>query len=154
MTGASVCPLCNKVIEEQESIVMFPPFVQNVKDPFYVFNDVGVHFSCIERHPLGKQALIYRDDFIFKTRPQNRLCEIGGNKIDSPDDYLFIDLLTSNPKEKLGKFNFMTIDKKNISKWVDRDEFLNLAMKFINEGKWGSYGEFDYLNYLTKEISG
>lgn len=153
MMGASVCPLCNKIIEEHESIVMFPPFVQNVKDSFYVFNDAGVHFSCVERHILGKQALIYRDNFLFKTRPENRICDIGGNKIESPSDYLFFDLLTSNVSESLNKFNFITIDKRNISKWKEKDEFLNLATKFLEDDKWGNLTDFNYLNYLITEVS-
>lgn len=153
INAQSKCPLCNQIIVENEKIILFPPFVQNMKDSFYLFNDRGVHRTCLFKHPLGEQALLYLDEIIFKTRPENRRCDIGGNMIESIDNYLFIDLLTSDENEALYEFNFMTLDKRNISQWIDRFLFLNLASQFYEENKWESLTEFHYLKYLIASIS-
>ena len=152
ITGKSKCPICNEVMNESDEIVLFPPFVQNVNDPFYIFNDAGVHLTCLRDHKLGKQAIEYRNIVIEKTRPENRICDIGGNVITKPDDYLFIDLLTSDLSEELSKFNFMTIDKNNLSQWQKRELFQDAAHRFINEGKWKSLTDFNYLSYLIIQI--
>ena len=44
--GNSKCPLCNEVIHEHEDIELFPPFVVNKSDPYYIFNDAGLHKKC------------------------------------------------------------------------------------------------------------
>jgi len=132
--------------------VLFPPFVQNMKDPYYIFNDNGVHKKCLTASPLGARAMEYRDIVFYKTRPENRICDIGGNLITSMDDYIFTDLLTSDAKEDLHQFNFMTIDKNNLNKWVQRENFLITARKFLSDDKWKSLTKFNYLDYLIKVI--
>jgi hypothetical protein len=151
ITGKSRCPICNEIINESDDIVMFPPFIQNVNDPFYIFNDAGVHSSCLLKHQLGNQALEYREVILEKTKPENRICDIGGNVITKPDDYIFIDLLTSDVSEELSKFNFMTIDKNNLSQWQERQLFHDTAHRFIDEGKWKSLTDFNYLLYLVDQ---
>jgi len=151
-SGKSKCPLCNEIMYDYEDIVLFPPFVQNMKDPYYIFNDNGVHKKCLTASPLGARAMEYRDIVFYKTRPENRICDIGGNLITSMDDYIFTDLLTSDAKEDLHQFNFMTIDKNNLNKWVQRENFLITARKFLSDDKWKSLTKFNYLDYLIKVI--
>ena len=148
----SKCPLCGNVIKEEDEIIMFPPFVQNTKDSFYIFNDSGVHIKCIKLYESKERLFKYLDKIIYKTKPGNRYCDIGGGKIKTIEDYLFIDLLTSDEKEALSNFNFMSIDKQNINKWSNKNIFLKEAKKFIKDNKWDSLTEFNYLEYLIKEI--
>lgn len=152
ITGKSKCPVCNEIINKNDDIVLFPPFVQNTNDPFYFLNDSAVHVKCLLNHELGKQALEYKNIIEKMTSPKYRICDIGGNLIKNPNDYIFFDLLTSAFEEKLSLFNFMTIDKKNIHKWNERQLFLNVAKDFISDGKWQSLSSFNYLSYLIDQI--
>lgn len=151
--GKSQCPICNEIMNESDEIVLFPPFIQNVNDPFYIFNDAGIHESCLLKSKLGKQALEYREIMFEKIKPINRICDIGGNLITKPDDYLFINLLTSNPSEGLSKFNFMTIDKNNLPKWKNRQLFHDVTQRFMDEGKWRTLKDFNYLSYLIDQTT-
>jgi hypothetical protein len=150
--GLSICPICKKTLNSIDENILFPPFVQNTLDSFYLFNDIGVHKNCLDKHPLGALAKSYLEKIIEKTRPQNLKCDISGNLISSKDDFLFIDLLCSNKNEELSNFNFTIIDKKNIAKWAEKEHFLKVASNFLQEGKWKSFSSFNYLQYLINEI--
>jgi hypothetical protein len=150
--GQTECPICGDIIEDRENAYLFPPFISNTKDKMYEFNDAAFHISCLRQHPLGNLAIAFSDELIFKTRPQNRICIVGGNEIKSFDDYIFISLLTSNEREDLYKFNFITLDRNNLKIWSDRIEFIDVATKFKQENKWGDFGEFKYLDNLIESI--
>ncbi|WP_223607548.1 hypothetical protein [Chryseobacterium sp. OSA05B] len=131
---------------------MFPAFIPNVKDSLYLFNDAGVHHSCLAKHPLGSKVSAFLETMIFKTRPKNRFCDIGGNIIDLPENYLFTNLLTSDEKDTLYSFNFMNIDIRNLSKWKDRKNFIDAIEKFEEEKEWEEIGGFNYLEYVLKKL--
>jgi len=126
---------------------LFPPLFRILRILFQ-FNDSTFHFSCLQNHPLGKRALQYAEDFYFKTRPENRISSITGKLIIHPDDYIFLDLLTSDSQDKLYEFNFVTLDKSNIKKWIYRGRFINAAKLFSEQNKWGDLGAFKYLDNL------
>lgn len=146
------CSLCNDKIKTEGEIYMFPPFIQNTKDIYYKFNDTGFHFNCLKNDKLGKQAILFAEEYIYKTRPQNRICIIGGNLIQNFDDYIFIDMLTSNKEEPLFRFNFTTLDKNNLNKWEDRETFIGIADTFQKDNKWGDFTTFKYLDFLINEV--
>ncbi|MCT2560617.1 hypothetical protein [Chryseobacterium herbae] len=148
----SECPICHTILFDHQNIVMFPAFIPNVKDSMYLFNDAGIHYSCLEKHPLGTKALKFVEKVIFKTRPKNRICDISGNTIDLPENHLFTNLLTSNEKDELYSFNFMNIDIRNISKWKDKQNFIDAIERFEKEEKWETIGPFNYLEYVLKKL--
>jgi hypothetical protein len=150
----TVCALCGKAIKNGEEIFSFPAFIQNTKDPFYQFNDASFHKLCLEENVLGKRAISYAQKFTHATRPENRICFIGKNLVHDFNDYIFIDMLTSNESEYLFKFNFLTIDKNNIRKWDERDEFLEAIVTLKNSEKWSDLDNFKYLDHLFYLISG
>ena len=152
--GKSECHICGKVLESSEDIVLFPPFIANMLDPLYIFNDAGVHMRCLEKHPLGQQALLYRDKDISATRPENRICSIGKNKIENPDDYIFLGLLTSDENHPLYKFNFTTIDRRNLNKWKNKEEFISCTLKFKESGCWKEFAGNKYLDRLLEKVRG
>ena len=151
--GQSICPLCGKKMYESEEIYSFPPFVQNTKDPYYYFNDTAFHKNCLSENQLGNSAIKFSNEFISKTNPKNRICSVGKNPIRKVDDYIFIDLLTSDENEQLFKFNFTTLDVNNLGKWRDREDFLKLAINFQKSGKWKDLSKFKYLDNLIQRIS-
>jgi len=148
----TVCSLCGKELKSGERIISLPAFVQNTKDPFYQFNDSAFHAECLQNHPLGVKAIKFSNQFVFSTRPENRICSVGQNVIQDFNDYIFIDLLTSDEQEQLYKFNFTTLDRRNLEKWSYRDDFLTSVEKFKSDGKWGDVKSFKYLDNLIEKI--
>ncbi|WP_131707598.1 hypothetical protein [Chryseobacterium angstadtii] len=106
----------------------------------------------MEKHSLGSKVSAFLDKMIFKTRPENRICDIGGNIIDLPENYLFISLLTSDETDKLYTFNMMNIDIRNISIWPELQDFIAAAERFLEKEKWESIGSFNELEYVLEKI--
>jgi hypothetical protein len=150
--GQSECPVCHMILYQEQDIALFPAFISNTKDPLYIFNDEGIHRFCLEKHPLGNKVSEFLEKVTFKSRPENRICDIGGNFIDSPENYLFISLLTSDEAERLYAFNFMNIDLQNITKWKDKENFIPAAELFLQAEKWESLTSFNYLEYVLEKI--
>ncbi len=154
LLNKTICGICGKVIKDNQKVYSFPPFIQNKKDPFFIFNDSSFHFECLQKHPLGQAAISFSEKFIFETRPKNRICKIDNNLINDYKNYIFIDLLSSNKEDDIYKFNFTTINKKNLDKWKDRNQFLETAEKMIRENKWEDVSSFKYLEHLIKTVRG
>lgn len=150
----SLCPICAKQLRHTDQVFSFPSFVQNAKDPYFQFNDSSFHVECLRSHPLGLKAMEFANQFLYATRPENRICIVGGDRIKNMEDYIFIDLLTSNDHEDLYRFNFVTLCKRNLEKWKDRKMFLVFAAKFKELDKWGDISTFHHLDYLIERISG
>ncbi len=139
-------------IRDEKNFFTFPPFIQNTKDIFYQFSDTSFHTSCLKNHVLGKRAVEFAEKYIINTRPENRKCIIDKKVITDYNNYIFVDLLTSDNSEELYYFNFITLNKKNLDIWTDRENFVSVAKRFISEGKWGDFSSYKYLDELIKLI--
>jgi hypothetical protein len=126
--------------------------VANNNDPLILFNDAALHYKCLIEHPSGQKAISLTEQLILRTRPKNRICEIGGNMIERPDDYIFIPLLTSDEQDPLYRFNFMNIDRNNLGKWQARNEFIELCTIAKNESMWKNNVAHNYLDILISEL--
>ena len=139
-------------ITDKENAFSFPPFIQNTKDIFYQFSDSSFHITCLKNHMLGEKAIEFSEKYFLNTKPENRKCIVDKKIIKDYDDYIFIDLLTSNISDKLYKFNFTTLNKNNLNRWTDRENFVFLAKRFINEGRWGDFSSYKYLDKLINLV--
>ncbi|MNT51097.1 hypothetical protein D3C72_1880470 [compost metagenome] len=100
------------------------------------------------KHVHCKEALQFAEVFFVRTKIENRKCVVDNKLITRYDDYLFIDLLTSDSDEELFNFNFITINKRNISKWIDRSRFIKVAKEFKTNNKWQDISSFKFLDFL------
>ena len=69
------------------------------------------------------------------------------------EDYIFIDLLTSEESEILFNYRFITLDINNILRWIDRDNFIAAVSKFNEEGKWKDLSNYHHLDSLVKLLN-
>lgn len=146
------CGICNEKITNLESIFSFPPFIQNIKDPLYQFNDSVFHINCLNKHPFGSKAIELAKKYFYSVKPENRKCIVDGEIIENFHDYIFMGVLTSNEEGELYKFNFITLNRRNLYKWKDRNDFISIAEKFIENGKWEDLTSYKYLNKLIDSI--
>ena len=140
LEGQTTCPICNKIIIDTAEAVLFPAFIPNIKDDMYLFSDSTVHEYCLINHRLGTKAIVYRDFFLKGIPSISSVCIVDNKIIKNPKDILFLGLLTSNDNEKLAKYNFVTLNKKNVFQWDFRDYFIEVSTSFLQEGKWKSEG--------------
>jgi hypothetical protein len=152
LLGQSTCPLCGNILEEKQELQAFPPLTSNKKDSFYTFSDAGFHKECFENHPLSTKISTYYEKASEKTRPNNRFCEIANTLITQPENFFFIDLLTSDENEALSQFNCLLFDKENLKDWKEKDHFLTLAKDFLAKGKWQAFDKFNYLEWLINQV--
>lgn len=146
------CGICNKKITDLDSFFSFPPFIQNTKDPLYEFNDSAFHLNCLSKHPFGKKAIELAKQYFYSIKPENRKCIVDEKIIENFHDYIFMDVLASSENEKLYQFNFITLNRNNLCKWKDRNSFISIADKFIEDGKWEDLASYKYLNKLIDLI--
>jgi hypothetical protein len=150
--SSSECPPCGKVHHSRADLYLFPPLVANTHDPLYLFGDAAVHFSCLEKHPLGQQAMHYSDKLQKASAPENRICDITGETITDMHNRISFGIFTSDANEPLHQFNFLKMDKQHISRWPDRHRFIEIAMRYIEEGKWKDYLGTKILQDLINKI--
>ncbi len=146
------CSICNKPIMMLGGAYKFPAFVANGKDVMSFYNDRLFHLSCLQTAE-GQKAINLAEKCLFEVSPKNRICSIGQNLITSPDNYLFITLLTSNENEILYNLNFRTFDKRNLASWSEKSEFISALMQFKTAGKWEDLSDFKYVEFLINELS-
>lgn len=147
--GQSTCPICNSALDKNKPYTMFPPFLPNIKDPLYIFNDAAVYEECLEKHPFGNRIF----KFIKFIPLSKRTCHVGGNKI-AQNDIIYFGCLTTEDDE-LSEFNFLAFDRNNITKWKDRERFVTVANQYIKDGKWEDWwGNAQYLTNLIDKCLG
>ncbi len=147
-----ICNLCGMSLQNEKEIYSFPAFVANAKDPMFYFNDQSFHLECL-KSANGRKAIELSEKCLASIKPMNRICEVDGKLIILQEDYLFIPLLTSNEKDPLFKFNYLTFNRKNLNKWIKRNEFVYLAKKFASDDFWQDSSEYPFLDNLIKEMS-
>lgn len=129
---------------------MFPPLISNMNDPLSPFSDAGVHSKCFEIHPLAATVNKYvgeHDNMI--SRP---VTDLKGDVIDDPKDVIFMGMLTSDQSEELHKYNFLVLNNTKLASWTERELFLTVAQRFLDDGKWKGYGDFDLLKCLIERF--
>lgn len=150
--GLSKCPLCDKVLDKTKTYLGFPPVTNNKKDALFVFSDSGVHEECVNKHPFADR-LHHIMQAYDSSLPVSRVCIVDGQIIKHPDHMIGFGMLTSDEKQPLFKYNFIRLNKENICDWNQREEFLSIAKKFIDDGEWDNYGEIHRLQYLISIIN-
>ena len=149
IVGKSKCPICNKILQDVEDSTSFTAFIGNTKDELYIFNDAGLHTACLLNHPNGTRALELAEE--CHAAFMKKKCIVTGETITDYREHFFLALLTSDVTEPLYRYNFITLNRKNIPAWKDREDFINTAEKFIAERKWANLTEgFDFWGSIMK----
>ncbi len=150
--NSTKCPLCGEVLNDEKEFTGFPHFIANMKDVLAIFTDSGIHIECLNNHSLKNEALFYRDKFRATIPSPNSKCCIDNKLILKAEDIFSIPMLTSDVNEVLFRFNFLTFNKHNLSKWKDKLLFIKTAKQFIKDGKWLSLSDFNVLEYFIKQF--
>jgi hypothetical protein len=149
----SRCPICNDFIDRNKEYFLVPPLISNVKDSLFNLSDVGIHTDCINRSELKGKLLRHIYFYNAYLPPSKLKCSIDGKQIEKPEYLLFLGLLTSDDTEELHNFNYLSLNIKNINKWIDLNRFLIVVERFLGEKKWVGLSEFNMLQYIIEQIN-
>ncbi|MEV4884349.1 hypothetical protein MRBLMN1_002863 [Chitinophaga ginsengisegetis] len=83
---------------------------------------------------------------------ESNTCDITGETITDTRSYISFGIFTSDANEPLHQFNFMKMDKKHLSQWPDRRRFIEIATKYLEEGKWNDHQGTKVLQDLINKI--
>ena len=145
------CRLCNKEVNKEDAL-FFYGIEPNENKPLAIFNDAIVHKECFEEHPL-KQKVLDRMKEFEKYQSQNNVDYITGEdlsleNIGHPDNLINVFYLTDDKNNQLYKYNGISLNKRNLSKWKEYDKFLKLLIELNASGKW----EGNALKYLISHL--
>jgi hypothetical protein len=70
--GKTICPLCGRVLAEDDEVVSFPAFLRPEHE-LGAFSDAAYHLQCFEVHPRAGEvsALYQRYREIWDSRPRD-----------------------------------------------------------------------------------
>ena len=128
-----------------DEVVAFSAFVSNRADPLYLFSDAAFHANCFHKHPLAEAAEAL---FSEVQRRFDKICNICGSPINSPDDYLGFGHLSDDPTEPAHKLNYRQFHRACLSSWNELETTRTILKKFNDSGKWEGPG----LTWLLGEL--
>ena len=147
--GKTLCPICRLPIGEEDDIVLFPAFVDNELDPFYMFSDAAFHARCFHEHPYSEQALERLSSVENARRPDQRICLVCDQQVTDPADYIGWGFLTDDPAEPASNYNFVHLHQTHVCFWGARRRVLAAIGELDSSGKWRG----DALSRISKMLS-
>lgn len=152
MRGATVCPICKRVIGTEDAVISFLPFIPNELDPLYVFNDANFHRDCFLNHPLADAANKRYEDLKEHTRHDARIDAITKARIVDPDDYFTLGHLTDDENNPLYPYNYVHLRRSMLSTWTDLGKVYLLVKKLEASGTWKGDGLRWAVDVLEKAL--
>ena len=144
--GKSTCFICGRIMGKADEIVIFPPFVPNLRSPIRPFSDAGVHRECLDNHPLGTAAGALLKTCLDQSGHERRRCLVCKEPILEPDDYFSTGLLVADSADPLFDFNFLQFHKSHFALWERSHEFRREVEAFQGSIRWeGARIAFDPL---------
>lgn len=152
-SGKTPCAICGKPVHAADDPVLFPPFVQNRRDPLLVFSDAVVHQACLDAHPHGDDALRRVRQILAHTGPGKRRCEVCGEQITDPDDYFGTSYLAPD-SAPVSEFNYIQLHRTHFPQWERADDFRRAVDAYLSSDAWdGPTVVFDPLpRFLPKRV--
>ena len=131
--GKTRCAICNQIIEADDEIVAFSPFIPNKLDPLWIFNDAAAHAQCFWQHPLAAEADRRWNEL---QSSYQRMCCVCCEKIDAPDDYYQIPHLTDDRDLPLWQYQYNEFHRSHLSDWNEIAEFRELLETLEEDPSW------------------
>jgi hypothetical protein len=146
--GVTRCGICGRVINDGDDVVAFSPFLWDVDDPLYVFNDAAFHRDHFDAHPLAPQALARHREMLERTAPAQRICPVCNQRITEPDDYIGTGHLSPDPSDPLYAFNYVHLHRSHLKAWRDLDRLIDLLEARASSGSGNGGGPTQLLPIL------
>jgi len=123
LRGLTECAICGSILQEDQSVRGFPPFVANAADPLYLFCDAGVHEDCFQDHPRREQVIerLAAIDALISPPGVIPRCRICAQELDW-DNSWSLPFFTLDKSDPLFEFNCAEFHKVCLAAWNRRSE--------------------------------
>ena len=95
--GKTTCAICRRVITRDDRAVLTAAVISNHKDPLYRYSDACFHESCVVADDGARAVLAVIDETISRMGPGKRACDVCGEQILHPDEYVSFAYLGTDP---------------------------------------------------------
>jgi len=123
-----------------------------MNDPLFKVSDSGLHKKCLNQSKIKERLLKYISIYDKRPKLSELKCTIDNSLIADPSKIIMIGLLTSNEQEILHKFNYINLNKDNIWKWKEKNNFIKASESYLKENKWIPFADYNYLEYILNEV--
>jgi len=151
--GKTTCPICKKVIEQDDNTVAFSGFIANDADPLSEFNDSAFHADCFASHPLAERCQEVYQRTRSQLGPGERTCASCGKPIDDPDDYFTLGCLTSDEANAAFQFNCVQLHHSCVSSWALLGDAIAVLRENLKSGALQGNAIDRLLAEMEKEAS-
>jgi hypothetical protein len=151
--GSSRCPFCGDVIAADDEAMLFPVFVANELDSAWAFDDIAAHSKCVFEHPLGRHATKLLNEYEDAMQSRTRRCEVCGEVIVNPDDYLMIVRL-GDVDDPLHGLSFTELHTSHLSRWPYASSVLTELEGRRQAGTWAGRAVDKLISIVRREMGG
>jgi hypothetical protein len=138
--SGKTCKICQKPIENQDDLILFPAFVSNENDPLRLFSDGAFHKTCFLKHPLAGRAEAQLQNFSTRMGPGHRKCAVCNLEIVEPDNYLPTGYLTDDQTDPLSTFNYLHLHRTCLTNFQPRQSLIGQLKARLDSGEWKGRG--------------
>ena len=76
--GQSTCSICGKILEENQSITGFPPFIEDSNHELFEYSDSGMHEACFMNWRFKTQFInAYNKHYELRYRGMRKMLDDG-----------------------------------------------------------------------------
>lgn len=150
--GSTRCLMCGQVIEEGQAVVAFPPFVANIHDPLWYFNDAAFHATCFAEHRLAQECLQRYTEVVGHAGPDHRVCVVCRQKITEPDDFFTLGQVAIDDSDPLYPYNYLTFHRTHLAEWEPLSYVYELLTQKQRTREWEGLALDCLLKIMAEEL--
>lgn len=134
--GRTRCVVCGEVINETDDVVSLPAFVRDRTSELFPFSDGIVHAKCLEADPLAQRAADLAQATVERLGPGSRSCEVCGEEVRDPDDYVTLGFLTDDAASSAAFLNWLQFHRSHLHMWERLHEAIDALERLTADEGW------------------
>ncbi|MCP3883713.1 MAG: hypothetical protein GY701_35705 [Sulfitobacter sp.] len=115
--GRTRCVVCDRVVEDSDAAIALPAFVRDRTSELFRFSDGILHTACLETDSLAQRAARLAQETIDRLGPGSRSCEVCGEEVRDPDDYLTLGFLSDEAGSPASSLNWLQFHRSHLHLW-------------------------------------
>jgi len=135
LIGKTCCLVCGQPIMDLADVGVFPSFIENERDPLFIFNDSVSHRRCLASHPLAGRVADRFREFEAAKAVWPPVCCVCQKTIAKPDDFFATGRITGNARHNLYPYNYSYMHKHCICSWAVSADVLRFMQTERDSGR-------------------
>ena len=155
MADSVTCPWCGREIRVEAAVrgdgeyTAVPRLTLDTKDPCAKYYDGWVHTRCLGASTPAMADL--RSELLRYFQPPtlaDKTCEVCGEVVRDPDDFVGWSVLTRDPTESLFAYNNLRFHRHHVRLWPDLGAAVEAVRAATESGRYHEYG----ITWLLRQV--